>query len=165
MTIEKRLAAVEQRLAALEARTAAAERITGMFKRGLSEDGLVPYLMLDGRLGIFTEFWSKKPWGQGAAFSVGCGADRFAGYFEIDEQSCPDNPSVAVFASCVPQPQFGQPHIAFLGVAANATENRALSLSFGDTREVVFRAEGMQLLGAFTSFLIGKLQLFKKLWP
>lgn len=155
----------EQRIADLETRLAAAERITSMFTRGVSDDGKIPYLMLDGRLGIFTTYWMKKPWGQGAAFSVGCGADRFAGYFEVDEDACPDNPSVAVFASVVGQSKFNQPHIAFLGAAANAKENHGLFLSFSNDKAVSIREEGFELRG-YVQYFMGKIDgVIKKLWP
>lgn len=155
---------IEERLDALEARVAAAERITSMFTRGISDDGRIPWLMLDGRLGIFTTYWMKKPWGQGAALSVGCGADRFAGYFEVDEDSCPDNPSVGVFASVVGESKFNQPHIAFLGAAANAKENHGLHISMQD-KEVIFREEGTELKG-YAQYFLGKVGGFiKTLWP
>lgn len=154
----------EQRITELETRLAEAEQVTKLFVVGVSDDGQVPYLMTLCRMGICTSFWMKKPLGQGAAFSVGA-KDRFAGYFEIDEDFCPDNPSVGVFASVVGQPINTQPHIAFLGAAANARENHGLFLSFSNDKAVSIREEGWELRG-YVQYFMGKIDgAIKKLWP
>ena len=44
----------------LEERVAALEVLTQDLHRGLSDDGQVPFLQLNARLGVFTNFWSTK---------------------------------------------------------------------------------------------------------
>ena len=117
MTDKERIAALEARLAVYDA----------FFKFGVSDDGAIPYVMTQGRVGVMTEFWSKKPLGQGAALSIGTAADRFGVYAEIDPgadgfAACPDQPSTAIFASVVVphRPGEPQPNIAIGAVAANA---------------------------------------------
>lgn len=78
-------------------------------------------VMTQSRLGIETEYWMLRPAGHGAALSVGTNTDRFAAYFEIDEDACPDAPSTAVYAAAVAQARYpDQPHIAVEAHAANA---------------------------------------------
>lgn len=154
----------EQRITELETRLAEAEKVTTLFVVGVSDDGQVPYLMTLCRLGVCTNFWMKKPLGEGAALSIGA-EDRFALYAEIDTSKCQTNPSVAVFASVVGQQLYGQPHIAFLGAAANAPDNHGLFLSFSGDKAISIREEGWELRG-YVQYFMGKIDgVIKKIWP
>lgn len=104
----------------LEDRVKALEEKTQDITRGVSSDGRVPYLQVNARVGVFTNYWSKMPVGQGAALSVGTNIDRFAGYFEVDEVSTPDHPTTALFASVVAPNYNGQPNVAIEAHAKNA---------------------------------------------
>lgn len=113
-----------ERIDDLEARL---RRFEDFFSFGTSSDGLVPYVMTAGRVGVMTRFWAERPVGQGAGLSVGTAVDRFAGYFEIDPgpdgmAACPDHPSTAVYASVVAPHRAGeaQPNLAVEAHAANA---------------------------------------------
>ncbi len=159
---------IEERLVALEAKTQDMERHT-FHDEAKGVD--IPYVTFACRMGVFTNFWCRQPIGQGAAFSVGTNSDRFAGYFEIDEQVCPDHPSVAVYASVVPESRFNQPHIAFHGVAGNApdkngvSQNHGLFLEHGD-RMMALQREGLQLFATVPYFVIGKAGgPIRALWP
>src|SRR4051812_41317117 len=48
-------------LKALEDRIAALESKTQDMIRGVSSDGKVPYIQFNARLGVFTNYWCKKP--------------------------------------------------------------------------------------------------------
>lgn len=159
----------------LEERVAALEAKTQDIARGSFHDDAtgvdIPYLALSCRLGIFTTYWSRQPIGQGAALSIGTNSDRFALYAEIDEQTCPDHPSVAVYASVVPASRFNQPHIALQGMAGNApdrnglSQNYGLALTLGD-RSLFLQREGLRLVGDFAVFFMGKVgSVIKQLWP
>lgn len=167
MTHSERIAQLEQQIVELQTlRARFVNPLTGelMVLTGLSDDGLVPYLQFNARVGICTNFWMKKPIGQGAGFSVGA-EDRFAVYAEVDTDTCRDAPSVAVFASVVGRPINTQPHIAFLGAAANARENHGLFLSFSNDKAVSIREEGWELRG-YVQYFMGKIDgAIKKLWP
>ncbi len=115
---------LEERVAQLEATIAKYE---ALFSFGRSDDGRVPYVMTQGRFGVMTSYWSRKPVGQGAGLSVGSNVDRFALYAEIDPgddgfAACPDHPSTAVYAAVVAPHRSGeaQPNIALEAHAANA---------------------------------------------
>ena len=146
---------LEERVAALEAKT---QDITRTVYAG------VPGLQINARLGVFTNFWLNQPIGQGAAVSIGTNIDRYALYAEIDEESCPDHPSVAVFGSVVPASTTGQPHIAIQGQAGNAPTNYAAYLTMGD-KTYGIRPEGFELIGPFSDVEIGTLDSHKSLWP
>src|SRR5438477_9221347 len=103
----------------LEERVAALEALTQDLTRHMNDDGTVPYLQVNARIGVMTNFWARKPLGQGAALSVGTNIDRFGVYAEIDPgddgyAACPDFPSTAVYASVVAPHRAGerQPNIA-----------------------------------------------------
>lgn len=111
----------------IEERLDAIERITALIVRGDSDDGTVPYLKVNARLGMMTDFWCRKPIGQGAALSIGTAIDRFGLYAEIDAgadgfAACPDHPSTAIYAAVVVphRPGEAQPNIAVEAHAANS---------------------------------------------
>lgn len=110
MTLEEKVAILEERIAKFEA--------FFLFHTN-PHDGTIG-CATSGRFGIMTNYWMMQQFGQGAAFSVGTISDRFAGYFEIDADACPDHPSTGVYASVVTQAIQNTEHIAFEGHAANS---------------------------------------------
>lgn len=153
---------IEERLSALEAKTQDIHRDVWVDTvTGLS----IPYIQLNARLGIFTNFWSRKNVGQGAGLSVGTNIDRFAGYFEIDEQTCPDHPSVGVFGSVVPSATYPQPFIGVQGASGNSTvANYGILVSMG-SKVAAIREEGLELIGSWFTFVIGKIGgVIKQIW-
>lgn len=159
---------LEEQVASLQAEIAQIKLKTDLIKRVQSEDdgvhGSVPGLMFLSRVGVLTEYWMLKPFGQGASLSVGTAIDRFAGYFEVDEATCPDHPSVAVFASVTCANPFNQPNHGVESAVSNAAVTRGLVMSFVD-KILIFRAEGMELQGPWSSFLLGKIGGYiKNLW-
>jgi hypothetical protein len=167
MNDSQRLAALEDRVASLQADLDALRdehaRLLGrigafdfsFWKFGRSDDGRIPYVMTMGRLGIETEYWSKKPWGQGALLSLGIIHDRYGVYTEVEAVSCPDHPTVGVFSS-VTQGNPAQKNVAFAAdVASSAHGNVTLSAQQGD---------GIEVVGAET-FWIGRIGgALKRLW-
>lgn len=107
---------LEARVAVLEAELA---QFKAFFRFGVNPFDQSAYVMTAGRFGVMTDFWSQKPFGQGAAFSVGTVSDRFAIYAENEAAVCPDHPTTAIYAAAV-APNATQYNIAIEAHAANA---------------------------------------------
>lgn len=121
-----------------------------------SDDGLVPYVMTQGRFGVQTEYWSKQPVGQGAGLSVGV-SDRFGIYSEIDTAICPDFPSVAISGRS-DAPNALQPNIAVEAIAANSPlGNAELSIQ---GQGIAVQPGEVVLVG-----VIGQPNTFKQVYP
>jgi hypothetical protein len=141
-----------ERIASLEARLQVFE---DFFKFGRSEDGRIPFCETQGRLGVQTRFWSTKPWGQGAAFSVGTESDRYAGYFE-NEAVFPNQPATGIMVQAV-VPNPGQPNVAIEAYARGSTLVNAVMYAQG---------EGIYLDSSTKSWVLGVFSgLVKRLWP
>lgn len=146
---------VEERLDALEASSKKFQELynhfvnplTGnlMLLSGLSIDGLVPWVQLNCRVGIMSNFQAVQPFGEGASLSVGTAIDKYAGYFEIDGVVCRTGPSVALFASNVAVNFFGQANHAFEGVVGNSVNSRGLVLT-QDNFSMAMRVQGFELI-------------------
>ena len=152
---------VEERITALEALTQDIHRNTFTDP---ATGTPIPGLQINARVGVFTNFWMNQPIGQGAALSIGTAIDRYAVYAEIDGISCPDHPSVAVFASNV-APNAGQDNHAIEGVVGNGRANYGLALTLPQ-RTIRWRTEGLELLGDYAEFFVGKVGgVIRQLWP
>jgi hypothetical protein len=156
LTVEERLDALEQWKVATDARLFVIEQITSLLKVITAVDG-TKHLMTLCRLGVCTSFWLEKAIGEGAGLSVGA-VDPFAVYGEIDEVWCRTRPSVAgYFSNCAVNP-YGQQNIAIVGNACNSGAGNYGAVLSMDTagRGYKLRLEGIELLGDYNAFFIGK---------
>lgn len=75
---------LKQALMQMERRVKELEEKTQDIRRGMSDDGRVPYLVINARLGLMSDFWARKPIYQGAMFSIGNAIDPFGMYLEME---------------------------------------------------------------------------------
>ncbi len=150
--LEARVATLEQQRADLETRLAIFEEYFSIFRNADGELGC----MTRGRLGVMTEYWMRRPKGQGAAFSVGTAGDRYVGYFEAEATACPDHPTtgILVWVKCPNEASYN------IGVEAHVAG------SFGKPG-VVLHADGDGIeVGGASAFYLGKtLGDAVRLWP
>ena len=143
--LEYRVVQLEQRLAKYDA----------FFTFGLSDDGRIPYVITQGRFGVMTDYWSKQPWGKGAALSVGTITDRYGIYVEV-EAAQPGAPSTAVYAA-VPVVNPTQRNIAYESHPTNSSVANVDLFADG---------QGIQVGGNWPAWVVAKLGgAFRVLWP
>lgn len=143
---------LEERVAGLETKL---QKYENFFTFGTTPDN-IKYVMTQGRVGVMTDYWAKKPYGQGAALSVGTITDRFAIYAENEAVHAGNPAAVGLYVS-VPVPNPSQRNIAIEAHSANS-----------GIANIVIHADGVgiELADGITSWKIGKLNgLIKQLWP
>jgi len=143
MTLEERVAQLESLVAKYEA----------FFRFVTNEFDGQTGVMTQGRFGVMTDFWMRRPAGQGAALSVGTVSDRFAIYGEADAAACPDAPTTAI-CGAVYAGNLSQRNVAFEAHARNSM-----------IANIALHSDGHVEVGDVPELYVGKLSSFKRLWP